>query len=88
MFVAIQPVDFHFKLLVKMPGIIKLGEVVDNTQFAISFFAVSHLLFQTLAFGDITGHRLKSRNFSIFHNQLSVLSNPNLPAILGDNDIF
>jgi hypothetical protein len=42
--------------MVKMPGIIKLGEVVDNAQFAVFFFAVSHLLFQLLAFGDIAGH--------------------------------
>ena len=85
---AVQSVDFHFKLMVKMPGIIKLGEVIDNAHFAISFFAVSNLLFQPLALGDIAGHRLKACNFAIFHNQLGILPKPNLATILCDNGIF
>jgi hypothetical protein len=40
LFVAVRALCFFFKLVVKMPEIVKLGEVVDYAQFPVSLFAL------------------------------------------------
>ena len=39
-FIAVRPLYFSFQLSVKMPGIIKLSEVVDDAQLQVSMFTI------------------------------------------------
>ena len=54
LFIAVRPIYFFFKLSVKMPGIVKLREVVDYAQFLVSMFALTQHFFRFLTFGNVT----------------------------------
>lgn len=38
--VAVRPIDLHLELMIKMPGIVELGEIIDNTELPV-FFSLS-----------------------------------------------
>ena len=53
MIIAVCSPYLYFKLIVKIPGIIKLGEIVDYAQFLVFLFAFPQPILGFLAIGDI-----------------------------------
>ena len=52
--VAVCPIHLHLELMIKMPGIVKLCGVIDDTEFSVFLLTLPQLIFYLLALGDVT----------------------------------
>src|SRR5450759_228491 len=65
--VAIRPIGLHFELMIKMPGIVKLGEVIDNTEFTVSFFAFAQQGLHLFLLGDVDERPAGADKYAVFY---------------------
>ena len=54
LFIAVRPIHLHLELMIKMPGIVKLCGVIDDTEFSVFLLTLPQLIFYLLALGDVT----------------------------------